>query len=41
MHAINADILSQDASLYEAAQKIKYLEMVIYESMRLYTPIPG
>ena len=30
---------SQDACLYEAAQKIKYLEMVIHESMRLYTPV--
>lgn len=29
-----------EASLYEAAQKIKYLEMVINESMRLYTPVP-
>jgi thromboxane-A synthase len=29
-----------EASLYEAAQKLKYLDMVIHESMRLYTPVP-
>ena len=31
---------TQEASLYEAAQKLKYLDMVIHESMRLYTPVP-
>ena len=38
LHAIKISF-SQDACLYEAAQKIKYLEMVIHESMRLYTPL--
>ena len=30
----------QEVSLYDAAQKLKYLDMVIQESMRLYTPVP-
>lgn len=30
----------QEGSLYDAAQEIKFLEMVIFESLRLYTPVP-
>ena len=30
----------QDAALYEATQKLEYLDMVIKESMRLYTILP-
>jgi cytochrome P450 len=29
-----------EASLYEAAQKLKYLDMVIQESLRYYSPVP-
>lgn len=30
-----------EGSLYDAAQEIKFLEMVIFESLRLYTPVPN
>ena len=29
----------QEVSLYEASQKLKYLDMVIQESLRFYTPV--
>ena len=32
-------VLTQEASLYEAAQKLKYLDMVIQESLRFHTPV--
>ena len=32
--------VAQEASLYDATQKLKYLDMVVQESMRLYAPIP-
>ena len=34
------ELLSQEVSLYKAAQELKYLDMVIQESLRLYTPVP-
>ena len=39
-HSIVILFLTQEVSLYEAAQKLKYLDMVIQESLRIYSPIP-
>ena len=32
--------VSPDSSLYDAAENIKYVEMVLYESMRIFPPAP-
>ena len=39
LYTLPLHFVTQEASLYEASQKLKYLDMVIQETMRFYTPI--